>query len=503
MRRWVTAIALGSSLQLTAARAASPSIAPSALAGPEAKPLSAGPMCTGAYADDFSSLSPQAREFDRRPEAVFSYCVRNTAIYECLSYGGDGSIRREKRKAVLHGTAFAYRRQGGDTLLLTNDHVAAWPAVTDKQHAVDDVPAGCKKISESLALVDDEHDRYALDDIPVTRVVTDPQLDIAVLKAHSELQVMRWKVGRSANLGERDVVEVRGFPLGAFRATNVGTVVSLHDHDEFGDWDHDDFVVDALLSAGNSGSPVLAVSCATGEYELVGIFHAGYTEGSALNVVVGIDQVRDLMTTLKRSSRDPEVAGGAPSGAARAQLEAGLGAETEMFFSFGSLVAEVLGRPGHGLFFIVFPHEFPRTHTPILVVEDLASTDPLAFGTMGRLWFGGLHGLKPYDRATLDPGAAADVGRALDALRSDAAAELAYRSAGEAATSSRQSADKLAKMAQTLTKAAASRADLVQTVADLADRLGPGPGVRGQSMAQIANQSLPSPAAPPVVSKAN
>ncbi|HEY6477336.1 MAG TPA: serine protease, partial [Polyangia bacterium] len=321
-------------------------------------------MCTAGYADDFSALSPEAREFDRRPEAVFSYCVRNTAIYECLSYGSDGAIRREKKKAVLHGTAFAYRRQGADTLLLTNDHVAAWPTVTDIQHAVDHIPSGCKKVSESIALVDDEHDSYALDDIPLTRVVTDPLLDVAILKAHTELQVMRWKVGHSAGLGERDVVEVRGFPLGAFRATNMGTVVSLHDHDDFGDWDHDDFVIDALLSAGNSGSPVLAVSCATGEYELVGIFHAGYTEGSALNVVVGIDQIRDLMTTLKRSSRDPDAVASAPTAAARMQLEAGLGAESETFFPFGPLVAAVRGRPAHNLLFIIYSREFPRIPAP-------------------------------------------------------------------------------------------------------------------------------------------
>src|SRR5205823_1785356 len=137
---------------------------------------------------------------------------------------------------------------------------------------------------------------------------------------------------------DRDVVEVRGFPLGAFRATNMGTVVSRHDHDDFGEWDHDDFVIDALLSAGNSGSPVLAVSCATGEYELVGIFHAGYTGGSALNVVVGIDQVRDLMTTLKRSSHNPTAVANAATAASRAQIEAGLGADSEIFFPLGSLV---------------------------------------------------------------------------------------------------------------------------------------------------------------------
>ena len=220
-----------------------------------AAPGTGGPFCSGAYADELSLLSNDAGKFDRSPEGVFSYCTRNTATYECLSYGPDGAVRRERRKAVLHGTAFAYRRQGSDTLLLTNDHVAAWPAVTDAQHGADGIPPGCKKISESLALVDDELDSYARDDVPVARVVTDPQLDVAILKTATPLHVMPWKIGRTAGLRERNAVEVRGFPLGAFRATNVGKVISAIDHDDFGDWDHDDFVIDALLSSGNSGSP--------------------------------------------------------------------------------------------------------------------------------------------------------------------------------------------------------------------------------------------------------
>src|SRR5207344_1434514 len=109
-----------------------------------------------------------------------------------------------------------------------------WPAVTDAQHAVDGVPSGCKRVAESLALVDDEHDAYGVDDIPVTRVVSDPQLDVAVLRAHGALQVMPWKVGKSAGIRERNAVEVRGFPLGAFRATSLGKVISEHDHDDYG-----------------------------------------------------------------------------------------------------------------------------------------------------------------------------------------------------------------------------------------------------------------------------
>src|ERR1043165_5597604 len=93
----------------------------------QAPATTAAPYCVGGYADDLSALASQYR--DRQPSG-FSYCVRNTAVYECLSYGPDGEIRRRRRRTILHGTAFAYRQQSGDTLLLTNDHVASWPTVT-------------------------------------------------------------------------------------------------------------------------------------------------------------------------------------------------------------------------------------------------------------------------------------------------------------------------------------------------------------------------------------
>jgi serine protease Do len=460
-------------------------------AAPDATPDARGRQCNAPYADDFTALSPQARDFDGHPEAVFSYCTRNTAVYECLSYGPDGAVKRSRKKVVLHGTAFAFKRQGADTLLLTNDHVASWPLVTDPQHAVEDVPVGCKKISETLALVDDEHDSYARDDIAATRVVTDPELDVAVLKAHADLHVMPWKLGHSNALRERNVVEVRGFPLGAFRATNLGKVISTHDHDDYGDWDHDDFVVDALLSAGNSGSPVLAVSCATGEYELVGIYHAGYTAGSALNVVVGIDQVRDLMSTLKRSPHAHENPPITVDTAARTAVQAALaapaalGAANELFFPFGSQVALVKGASGGRLLFAVLPKDFPMATEPALVLEDLPATGAGAFGEPGRVWFGSPRGLRAYDRRDLDADATGSVSRLLDALRADAAAHVAYRAARVQDAGSRQSDDHARRMAADLGRVAASRADLLQSTAELADRLSPQPGETGVAFASL------------------
>jgi hypothetical protein len=38
------------------------------------------------------------------------------------------------------------------------------------------------------------------------------------------------------------------------------------------------------------------------------MFHAGYTRANALNAVVGIDQLRDFMYTLKHPAKGREVA---------------------------------------------------------------------------------------------------------------------------------------------------------------------------------------------------
>jgi serine protease Do len=427
--------------------------------------------CIGDYAEDMSQLAPKARELEHQPP--YSFCVRNTVIYECLSYATDGSVRRTRRRGVQHGTAFAYKQDNGSTLLLTNEHVAEWPAVTPDARVVDGVPPGCKRVSETIKLVDDENDAYEADDVPLTRVVVDPQLDAAVLRAKVALPVLPWKIGRSAGLHERDAVEVRGFPLGAFAATNVGKVISAFQHDDEGQWDHDDFVVDALLSAGNSGSPVLAVSCKTGELELVGVYHAGYIQGSALNVVVGIDQLRDLMTTLKRTPRNHGEAVTALDDAARATLARQAGATTAPFFPFGALVAAARPRGDGALVFEVFARDFPFHTTPLFAYEDVTLAG--GFGDVGRIWFGGAAGLKAYTRTDLDADAQATVMRSVDVLRRDALAFFGERAATATAPTTRQEFERSARAERTLSRTVATRRDLAASILDLADRLAPRP----------------------------
>ncbi len=467
--------------------------APTLLYGqPSLRPLP-GPICVGEYADDLSAVLPRVREFERQS---YSYCVRNTATYECLSYGIDGNVRKTRKRAVMHGTGFGYRQQSGETLLVTNQHVAEWPAVTDEEHPVEGVPHGCKKVSDALRVVDNESDAYERDDVTLTRVVADEKLDVAILRAHTLLHILPWKIGRSAALRERNVVEVRGFPLGAFQATNVGKVVSAFDRDSYHEWEHDDFVVDALLSSGNSGSPVLAVSCRTGEFELVGIYHAGYAEGSALNVVVGIDQVRDLLTTLKRSPGRHDPANVALQ--ARDRLK--LNAPADPFFPFGPLTAQVRSRSDGALLFEVMSRDFPlRTH-PILVLEDLPNTtqekDKDAFGDLGRIWFGGPGGLKPYARSDLDGDAQAAVTKLLDELRRDALDTFAFRAAAREGPSTRERFDHMSRLERTLRRATLARREPAQIVNELAERLAPHGADAPQQLADIyVVPAAPAPAA--------
>ncbi|MHB8877318.1 MAG: S1 family peptidase [Myxococcaceae bacterium] len=442
------------------------------------------PYCAAEYADDLSSLAPRIRELEQRQPA-YTWCLRSAAAYECPFYGSDGALRRTRKTVVAHGTGFAYQQQGPDTLLLTNQHVADWPAVTDEEHKVDDVPAGCRRVSDTLKLVDNESDAYEADDVPLARVVSDPQLDISVLRARAALPVIPWRIGRSAALRERNVVDVRGFPLGAFKATAVGKVISAFDHDDYKEWLHDDFVVDALLSPGNSGSPVLAISCRTGEFELVGVYHAAYTRGGALNVVVGIEQLSGLMTTLRRTTHPRADAPAVLDARSRATLGNRVRASLEPFFPFGSGTAALRLRGDGTLVYELQNRDFPFRTFPVVVMEDLASPVPGEFGALGRVWFGGAEGLKEYSRSELDGEAQGVVARLLEALRHDSQAAFAYQEVDRTTAASREQFDERSRLERSLRRTAASRQELAGQAADAAERLSPRPGEKSATLAEV------------------
>jgi len=284
-------------------RTAAPPSAKPAPAKAAPAPPAVPPLCNGDYADALPVAKANAILDAAKDPFVFA--IRNTATYEHVYYGREGKLRRAYLRSVVHGTGFAYRIVGGETQIVTNEHVASQPEVTDDEHPVEGIPTGSKKVREQLKIVHDENDDYEPGHVPLTKLLSDPPSDIAVLKAHRQLGVMPYRIGRSASLRAGNLVQVRGFPLGAFAALNTGKVLNPSTIDSERGWSHSDIMVDALLNAGNSGSPVFAISCRTAEPELVGVYHAAYTDAAALNAVIAIDQLRDELDTLKVPKRDP------------------------------------------------------------------------------------------------------------------------------------------------------------------------------------------------------
>jgi serine protease Do len=345
---------------------------------PAAAAAQKAPLCEGDYADAVpASIASQVLDGVREQ---FVFAIRNTATYEHVYYGRDGKLRRAYVRSVVHGTGFAYRVRDGETLIITNQHVAERPEVTDDEHPVDGVPPGSKKVREQLKIVRNEDDDYEPGHVALAKVLSDAAADIAIVKAHKLLPPMPFRFGRSSALRPGNLVQVRGFPLGAFSAVSVGKVVNPYTEDTEKGWSHSDFVIDALLSAGNSGSPVFAISCRTSEPELVGVFHAGYADAAALNVVVSIDQLREELDTLKVPRRD---------GALRAEVTAQdrdrvvkeLFADPtrSLIFPFGGrAVLAQLADPGT-LRFAVLDEDYPMVTRESLALVDRSQS---GFGTL-------------------------------------------------------------------------------------------------------------------------
>jgi S1-C subfamily serine protease len=461
--------------------------------------------CEGEYADTFQLLGLRGRQTEQGPRGQYSYLVRSSARYECPFFGPDGKLRRRRIAASELGSAFAYEVSGGDTYLLTNEHVALWPEVTDGLHHVEGVPEGCKRVDDRLRIVRDERDDFEPGQIPLTRVAVEPLLDAAILKAPQKLNVMPYKIGKSASLRQGDAIRVRGFPLGVMQAVSDGKIVNAYDRDQEQGWDHVDFVIDALLSEGNSGSPVLAVSCQSRDLELVGLYHAGYKGHSALNVVIGIDQLTDFMKRKKRMPRALAIdASGGLGPKDRVRLALALESSSLPLFDFGGAVFRVEARDG-ALLYHVYGRQFPLDDRRSLVLEDLNKEG--AFGEVGRMFVP--------ESATNNPGSATWrawpptalgveerelLGRAGDSIRVQVLRAIDYRKT----LANLSSADERRRgrdLSRAIAHDAVAAKDLANALLDMADRLSvvhdtPDPPAGSISEAPPVPPAPPAPLAP-------
>ena len=453
--------------------------------------------CDGEYSDSLQIQSLRNREIEQGPRSQFSYLVRSTAKYECPFFGPDSKLRRRRVQASELGSAFAYEVSGGETYLLTNEHVAAWPDVTDSVHRIDGVPEGCKRVEDKLRIVRDERDDFEAGQVPLTRVAVDPLLDAAILKASQKLTVMPYRIGKSARLRQGNVVEVRGFPLGVMQAVSSGKVVNPYDRDQEQGWDHVDFVIDALLSEGNSGSPVLAVSCKSREMELVGIYHAGYKGHGALNVVVGIDQLIDFMHKKRRVPRSLTAEGG-PGGVSatdRARLQGALATGTLPLFDFGGLFVQVeADASGGALLYQIYSRQFPLDDRRIVVIEDKPDDKNAgAFGTIGRLWVLSATGWREWPQSALGSDEHDMLMRVADSIRLQVLHTIDYRKA----LANPASADERKRgrdLSRALARDVPIARDLASNLLDTAERLSVGhdTGAAGSGGTTAAAEIPPS-----------
>ena len=441
--------------------------------------------CDGEYADSLQMRESEHRLPTPKP-AEYTYLVRNTARYECPYFGPDGKLRRRIDHAKEHGTAFAYEVVGQETYLLTNEHVAVWPEVTDTRNRVTGVSDGCKRVDARLRIVNDERDEEEVGHIPLKLVAADARLDAAILKAPQPLSVLPYRIGRSAAIRQGNAVEVRGFPLGLLHAVNTGKIVNPYDHDVEQGWDHVDFVVDALLSEGNSGSPVLALSCGTGKLELVGMYHAGYKEASALNVVIGIDQLRDFMTKKRRIPR-ASMDGPSLTAAERRRLEERLESGTLPIFHFGGLTV-VVERVEENLRYHVYGRGFPMDDRRLAVLEDRPAAG--RFGELAALLVRGDGAWRASSPKTLGEDDRDLLGRATDALRLHMLRILEYRrliDRGDTLDDRRQARE----IRKGLERQTMPERELTGSLLDLIERLAP------QRDTPVVASQVPDAAVPP------
>lgn len=216
--------------------------------------------------------------------------------------------------------------------------------------------------------------------------------------------------------------------------------------------------------------------------------------GSALNVVVGIDEVRDLMTTLRRPPRVAEPAGNGMGPDERAMLLAAVSARpASTFFSFGSLVAVVLPAPGNdpeALRFEVYSRAFPLRDERLLIVEDRPRDRGLV--EAGRVYLGNRRGLRAVAPPALDADAQAQLGRIISRLWAGALSTLRYRALEPA---SREGVKRQRAIERSRHRAAGTESDAAQALVDLADRLGPKAGEAVVSYAAaVAAPPAPRPA---------
>jgi hypothetical protein len=214
---------------------------------------------------------------------------------------------------------------------------------------------------------------------------------------------------------------------------------------------------------------VLALSCKRAELELVGIYHAGYKGHSALNVVVGIDQIREMMLKKKRIARAAPEGSPVVGAEARKRLRDGLAGGALPLFEFGGMHV-LVGSTGETLHYHVYGRDFPTDDRRVAVLEDRAAAT--GFGELSRIWVRGETGMHVWAASELGVDERDLLIRLGEALRQQMQWVLTYRRS-LAAQSLPEERKRGRDTLRTIDRQAIAARELTANLVDLVERLAP------------------------------
>ena len=176
------------------------------------------------------------------------------------------------------------------------------------------------------------------------------------------------------------------------------------------------------------------------------------------------------MSTLKRTTRDRADSVVPVDGSARELVTAELTKGGDTFFPSGAQVGAARRIGDGALLLALYPKDFPANGEPSVVMEDLTVTRTNQLrGDRARLvGFGA--GAQPVELRSLDAEGQTQIERLLAVLRADLVAQLTLRRLDQGAPGAKQSESRR-RLAKTIARVAMTRSELLQSVAELPERL--------------------------------
>ncbi len=251
------------------------------------------PSCTSVYqaVETQQQISRESALEDILRSVV---CLRNTSVYVNQDSG-------ERTTRSTFGTGFVYKREDGWTYLTTNEHVGKQTEKEVVQNFFNPEPEIWNKVSEEVSIVDNKFDKDKKDDILLSVVRSDTELDTIVLKTKTPLHVAHsYRIGTiQEHVG--DQVYAIGYPLGLTKAVTKGIIsnpsVKLEGTDHT--------MMDMTTQPGQSGSPVF-VRGTDNELYLIGQMRMGMPYAMGIGGGFGLaTEISELQSVWRIGQEEP------------------------------------------------------------------------------------------------------------------------------------------------------------------------------------------------------